>query len=478
VPERGAGQSDFLSSRRSVASSGLAGLAALLGVHRVEAAPYLAPGQQQITNAGAATPVEPKPGPAAGPKIVNVRDFGARGDGSTDDAPAINAAIHEVREAHRRVDHFDLGCRILFPAGIYAVESSVNLTGLQNINTVIDGGASAILGRCRGKPVIDALGSRWLTVRDLTVLGDSVAVPDIGIQIGLLSTQIVADDHRFENLKVLGHFSRACLYNRAAETTGFDHVLLWNDHPGSHCLVQDGVNHFGVTSDFAASDVATDTALSFNENEFINCDFRHGAGGTPVWLGDTSRHAFIRCYTATEGGPSFVVYCGENSHLMLDVDCHCETDKPRDVFLFTGRSNRLAVRGFSYRDHRCFAANSVFSCDDHVAYVELQNAHIDIASFSNEGCKVFRQPDRWKVTGSFYSSDAGHWNGSGIFTGMVTVGSDVSFFGGLQASIRVPEVPRTDPPAAHQGALFRDRASNKLLIWTGTAWVDTLGQPL
>ncbi len=144
----------------------------------------------------------------------------------------------------RRIDSTPLGCRIVFPAGIYALESSIDLTGLLSINTIIEGDASAFLGRCRDKPVIDALGSRWLTIRDLTVMGDPAAVPDIGIQIGLLNPHRVADDHSFNNVKVLGHFTRACLYNRAAETTGFDHVLLWNDQPGSCCLVQDGVNHF------------------------------------------------------------------------------------------------------------------------------------------------------------------------------------------------------------------------------------------
>jgi Pectate lyase superfamily protein len=347
------GRGARLSSRRSFGRWGLAGLAALLSAHRVEATPYLGTERRSLAAADLVTPAEPGSDAHTMPMIVDVRDFGARGDGSTDDAPAINAAVHAVRDRHKRVGAYPIGCRIVFPAGIYAVESSINMTGLQAVNTVIDGGGSAILGRCAGKPVIDALGSRWLTVRDLTVLGDPASVPDIGIQIGLVSPR-VADDHRFEDVKVLGHFARASLYNRAAETTGFNHLLLWNDHPGGYCLIQDGTNHFGVTSSFAKVEVPMDTGLSFNENEFINCDFRHGAGGTPVWLGDTARHAFIRCYAATGGGPSFIVHCGQNSHVMLDVDCHCETDKLRDVFLFTGPSNQLIVRGFSYRDHRCF----------------------------------------------------------------------------------------------------------------------------
>ena len=466
----------FLAPRRRLAAAGLAGLAALLARHRVEAADYLAGDPRAMAIAGHASAPTPQPQPSS--MTVNVMDFGARGDGVTDDAPAINAAIQAVRERHQKVDAFDLGCRIVFPAAVYGVESTIDLTGLQRINTVIDGGGAAILGRCAGQPVIDALGSRWMTVRDLTILGDPASVPDIGIQIGILSIHIVADDHRFENVKVLGHFARACLYNRAAETTGFDHIFLWNDHPGSYCLIQDGVNHFGVTSRFAGVDVPIDTGLSFNENEFINCDFRHGGGGTPVWLGDTARHAFIRCYAATNGAQSFVIYCGPNSHSMLDVDCHCETDKLRDVFILTGQSTHLVIRGFSYRDHDCFAAESVFRCDPHITMVELQNARIEVANFWQVGCKVFGEPDRWQATGSFYTTASGHWNGNGRFTGLVTIGSDVEFSGLLPASIRVPERRvGVNPPSAAKGSLFQDNATQKLLIWTGRGWVDAMGNP-
>ncbi len=222
-----------------------------------------------------------------------------------------------------------------------------------------------------------------------------------------------------------------------------------------------------------------DTSLSFNENVFVNCDFRHGAGGTPVWLGDTARHAFIRCYAATSGGPSFVIHCGGNSHSMLDVDCHCETDKLADVFLFTGRPDRMIVHGFSYRDHDCFASTSVFRCDDNIPHVELQNARLDIAKFGNPRCKVFAQPERWKATGSFYSSSTGNWNGIEVFTGMVTIGATTSFAGVLNASFHADEVQgRPNLGPSRQGDLFRDKATNKLLIWTGSGWVDALGRPV
>src|SRR5690349_13337185 len=113
--------SGYLSSRRGLATSGLAGLAALLGAHRVEASAYLGTERRQFA---ATAPGSVDQRPQTDPITVNVTDFGARGDAVTDDAPAINAAIHAVRERHHRVGGFDIGCRLVFPVGVYAVDSS------------------------------------------------------------------------------------------------------------------------------------------------------------------------------------------------------------------------------------------------------------------------------------------------------------------------------------------------------------------
>ena len=464
-------------SRRGLAKSGLIALAGLLGSRGVSAESYIAPEKLPANGANLATSKSDRVGTSAPLSIINVKEFGARGDANADDGPAIQAAIESVRAGHKRLGAYDLGCRLVFDPGVYAVDSTIDLTGLQRINTVIDGGGAAILGRCQGKPVIDALGSRWLTVRDLTVLGDPKFIPTIGIQLGRLSAGAVADDHRFEDVKILGSFTLCCLYNRAAETTGFDHVFLWNDRPDSYCLIQDGVNHFGINSAFSNAIMEPETALSFNENEFINCDFRHGGGGTPIWLGDTARHAFIRCYSATEGGPSFVIYCGSNSHLMLDIDCHCETVKLKDVFFFTGPASHLTVRGFSFRDHYTFPSRSVFNCDSHVAKVEIQNGVIDIASFYSIDCKLFSHPERWSVKGSYYSADNGTWNGADSFTGMVSLGGNVRFNGILNAVLKLQE-PTTvgNLDTNSRGSMIWDPRTNKLIIWTGSTWVDALGR--
>lgn len=364
------------------------------------------------------------------PGTVNVRRFGAKADGKSDDAPAINRAIQSMRDSAIHVPPFLFVPRLVFPTGVYAVESSLNLTRFWALNAVIDGQGSVIIGRCRGDPVIDALGSRWLTIRDLTVVGDKEATPKLGLQIGRLNDGRVADNHLLTDTKFVGHYTLACLLNNGAETSGFDHVFCWNNHPESFCLIQDGLSHFGVVSSFVADQhPEREHDKSFNENEFINCDFRHVGNGVPVWLGDTARHRFYRCYAASEGSAAFVVYCGPNSHTMLDIDCHCETKRLHSVFQFTGDRHAAVVRGFTYKDHGIFASQAVFARLSPMQHVTLQHVRIEMGHFFESGCRVLDDPAAWWLTGEVYVSEPDRWNANNSFSGTLYAGNAVSAVG-------------------------------------------------
>lgn len=414
-------------------------------------------------------------------EVVDVRQFGAKADGVTDDAPAFNAALRSLRERQHKLGGFTVGPKLLIPAGTYCIADSIDMTQLQSINMLIDGNGAVLLARCGGKPVIDALGSRWLAVRDLTVIGDKAAPPSVGIQIGRARNGVVADDHRFANVKLIGHYTLACLVNVAAETSGFDHLLLWNDYadPNSYCLIQDGLDHFATRSAFIPETPNRDQDDSFNENEFINCDFRHGGGGVPVWLGDTARHRFYRCYAAGGGRAAFVVYCGNNSHTMLDVDCHCETKALKSVFLLTGTRQFVPVQGFSYIDHRTFASRSVFTCEPPVQHVALRDARIEIGSFAVERCRVFDDPRKWQMTGHYSSADERAWNGAGGFRGTLLQGDAVGLVGPVALTVQAG--PTEQRPAGlgsgDAGRLFLDLAKGRLVVWSGHAWLDSTGKP-
>ncbi len=424
-------------------------------------------------------PLTTRQAPAPPLQVVDVRQFGARADGSSDDAAAINAAVQYIRSHQHKVDASDVCFKLLFSCGVYRVDASINMTGLHGVNIVVDGDASVILARCADRPVIDALGSRWLTIRDLTIVGDTAATPRVGIQIGRSRNGIVADDHRMENIKLIGHYTLACLMNLAAETSGFDHLLLWNarSDPKSYCLIQDGLNHFGTKSEFLPDAMKTEQDDSFNENDFVNCDFRHAGGGVPVWLGNTARHKFFRCYAAGDGLAAFVIYCGNNPHLMLDIDCHCETGRLQSVFLFTGPRSHTRLQGFSYVEHHNWAARAVLSCASHMELIDLRDARIEIGGFANPACALFDDPSKWLFTGLYSAPDGTGWNGAGRFKGILMRGNELDLTG--QVGLTVQSGPSRNRPSdldrTEAGRLFMDLSLNKLIVWSGNAWVDAMG---
>lgn len=70
--------------------------------------------------------------PAGPATALMVRDFGARGDGRTDDSGAVRAAISAARQSPYQEK------RIVFPAGIYSI-NTIDLTGTRGIVLVAEG---------------------------------------------------------------------------------------------------------------------------------------------------------------------------------------------------------------------------------------------------------------------------------------------------------------------------------------------------
>lgn len=122
-------------------------------------------------------------------------------------------------------------------------------------------------GEFQAEAVIDALGSQWLKVRDLTMLGENWFTdwPSIG----------TAANHLFESVKIVGLYSFAWMANVAAEMTEFNRIQLRNAYP--HCA---------------------DKEDSFNENDFIKESARRRAasrGGSEIPLVDPLPGAFVCC---------------------------------------------------------------------------------------------------------------------------------------------------------------------------------------
>lgn len=105
---------------------------------------------------------------------INVKDaqFGAVGDGSRDDAPAIQRAIDfaKTRSANPFAAYL---ATVYFPAGYYLINSPINLTSAGGIWLVGDGGPylnSIILGNTGNRPMFDFSGSSQSGCENLTFL--------------------------------------------------------------------------------------------------------------------------------------------------------------------------------------------------------------------------------------------------------------------------------------------------------------------
>lgn len=96
-------------------------------------------------------------------EIVSVKDYGAVGDGVTDDAAAINAAISAAAPfaAFTRS-----GVKVYFPAGVYAVGSTIDLTEKHGVHLVGDGRQITEIKAIANVPVVTIAGA---SVSDVTV---------------------------------------------------------------------------------------------------------------------------------------------------------------------------------------------------------------------------------------------------------------------------------------------------------------------
>jgi hypothetical protein len=296
-------------------------------------------------------------------EIISVKDFGAVGDGVTDDSAAINAAFEHVRNL---IDNTTVvngtAIKIVFPPGQYSVESTINATSLRALHVTIECWGATIIGRCTGKPVIDALNSRYWTFRDIALWGDEDNMPTIGIQVG--RTELVASsagDGNMENVAINGYFSFCGFYNFTSETCRYEHLRISNRNPlnTAYCLVMDGTNHFDIQSDFVTQQNPPDTAVSFNENTFYSCDFRKDTSGHPILLvGQISRHQFIGSYAVSfDTAAVYVLKPVEISHLHLDLHCEVDDDgggtELQNILLVdnTSGAGNIPFFGLRIKDH-------------------------------------------------------------------------------------------------------------------------------
>lgn len=162
--------------------------------------------------------------------LVNVRDFGALGDGITDDGPSINAALVYARTKGKPGSLNQVGGRIFLPKGRYLIKQTITVaegdvilgepSGLDSapvgtassgtnivVSTTLSGG-----GGWANSVAITESGGGPLTIKDIGFNGTQTATVSTWLKSGDGATNIGVTQGHFKGVRVVGFTNGVTAY--------------------------------------------------------------------------------------------------------------------------------------------------------------------------------------------------------------------------------------------------------------------------
>lgn len=203
--------------------------------------------------------------------VVTPFQHGGVGDGSTDDADALNAAFDAIRDQITS-DAKQLSRYVLdLSGGIWRTTESIDATGITGWNWQVRGGV--ILGECTGKAVLDLCGSRGYELHGVSIYGHKTNMPSCAWQAARTSAVAFCDNASFIDCATAGYFSRAAIHEYGQESTTHVHGTYFNYNHDAYVAIFAGYSFpSGLSSDFTT--VITGGTSHIN-NKLVNCDFRY-----------------------------------------------------------------------------------------------------------------------------------------------------------------------------------------------------------
>ena len=326
------------------------------------------------------------------------KDFGAVGDGVTDDTAAFNlftaairAAVDDFGGAATATDTVDLS--FLIPPGNYVV-SSVDLTELRTArNVTIIGYGAVLIGNTAGKVILDCIGSRWLWIVGLTIVSPTTAVAKHGIQIGPSADAQANGNNKLQFVQCLGEYSLSSYANYGSETTQLYSCRFSNESitTASYAAYMDGEGLLLPTSDYATI-TRTAVPVSFTNNSHYGCQFRQLGGGSSVFTARTSGWVFDdACYFLAFDEANVIIYLTTTSRQIdMNLNGLFETSQSpgvKDCIRFTGDASNTNLKGFKF-------APTQLACEDFVfnnttgANVTITECNITINSVTDPGATL------------------------------------------------------------------------------------------
>jgi hypothetical protein len=246
-------------------------------------------------------------------QTVSVKDFGAVGDGVTDDTAAIQAALDTISNTPLTTAFKQGGRTLYFPEGTYIISSPLVV---KSVNTILQGEGSAATiikataGTFNTDTGPDTLG-RWMVIWDANYVtspedlynchifdmafdfSNRTDVKGIWIGGGRNSSSI----ERVQFIRFYSYLIELGKSSRTVDsiTQGFlvsNCYAIWEGNVGQHTVDRDG-ELFIISSG--------------NENVFFNVDIASGAGETAIGTGFVVGNGSYQC-----GGNRFIGCGGTN----------------------------------------------------------------------------------------------------------------------------------------------------------------------
>lgn len=200
---------------------------------------------------------------------VSVKDFGAVGDGSTDDTTAIVNAIAFVGANSG-------GGTVYFPKGNYVTTATIYVpigvmlegTGFASgvlwngVNTREQG--SCIVGKHTGAAIVSFKGAYGGGMRDMSVYGWPTTTPKTGIAVGRASPASCGR-HLFERVNAIGYYTAAAWYAIASEESTY--VMVHGNVLGGgakYTFFVSGVDDLSVDGFVSSSNWNANAITGFN----------------------------------------------------------------------------------------------------------------------------------------------------------------------------------------------------------------------
>lgn len=386
-------------------------------------------------------------------KKINVRQFGAVGNGTVSNTIPINKAAESLRNS---IGDDSVGQVLLFPPGLYRAD--VNLTDIRTkLDTTegywtVEGYGATIIGDVAGKVVVDLMESLGGRIKGLSIYGDVSRKPRIGLQLARGDDRS-SDNNTLEDVRVDGHFTLTAFYNLASERFAAHGCQFTNNHSSTsaYALIIDGKNKFNGLSDYWDQELPVDGVISCLSHLYTQCTFKRGDVGDVVFLTRSSRLTMINCYVAGTEGVGIRVFLDGGILRNLDLDVHMENEGLTSNFYFDVEAGTSTgkVWGFRWRDNEVVASESLFFTNAS-SRTQLRDFDVQIPTVRDTLVYgVFEPVSKFNIHGKLSVHDSNLSDGINVnrFDGDITVADN------------------TDIPALPGGGTFdiRDDGANPIV---------------